>query len=304
MNKGVIIGLTLLLVLFLASCNIPGRPSVDEQGRPISGAIHVGTQGVDIKFFAGLPRVIYEDTTVDLLLEVRNRGTYPLQGMKMFLTGHDPNLIQFRETQKLINLLEPKAISNPDGGFTTTSFASSRIALPPGVDFYRPTFVISACYKYQTDATPIVCVDPDPLSPIQDKACTPGVVSGLGGGQGAPVAVSSIQQDSLPGKVRFKINIANVGNGKVANLQKCPFDLDFATLNNVRYTVSLGRNVGECQPSSPLKLLDGNTATIFCTFNLQGQSAFTTPLEITLLYDYLSTVKFDLEIRKIQWRIQ
>lgn len=75
------------------------------------------------------------------------------------------------------------------------------------------SFQITACYVYTTVVTPSVCVVPDP-SMIRNAPCSPAPIL-FKGSQGAPIAVTEIDQSPRPGTAAFTIYIKHVGNGQV-----------------------------------------------------------------------------------------
>jgi hypothetical protein len=180
--------------------------------------------------------------------------------------------------------------------------------LPEGIDSLNQKFLISACYDYETIANPIVCIDPG-LYKVRSfaEACTVGPVSG-GGGQGAPVAVSSVDVDMAgENTVAFKIYVSNVGGGTVLrnglNLvgegaHSCPYDLKFDDYNVVNYDVTMsGGSMIKCSPAGETRLVSGR-GTIACTFSVSGDSAYTTPLRIKLRYGYTSSITKSVTIVK------
>ena len=100
------------------------------------------------------------------------------------------------------------------------------------MDSLSQKILVTACYEYETQASPVVCVDPNlyEIGPIE-RACTVHDVS-AGGGQGAPVAVTWVDVD-MAGKDRisFDIRVSNVGGGTVfysgsSLTRDCPNDID------------------------------------------------------------------------------
>ena len=122
-------------------------------------------------------------------------------------------------------------------------------------EFYRPTVVVAACYKYQTKAEPLVCIDPEPNSVFDEqKICTipsTGKTYSLNT-QGAPVAVTSVKQEVSSSAIHFGIYIRNVGRGKVIDegvRDKCPLDLEFNDVDRVLVSAKLPFDSNpKCQP--------------------------------------------------------
>ncbi|MBT5023511.1 hypothetical protein HON01_11875, partial [Candidatus Woesearchaeota archaeon] len=167
-----------------------------------------------------------------------------------------------------------------------------------------PTFLLTACYKYKTRANPVVCLDTNPTDKLSDKVCNPNGASP--GSQGAPIAVSSIEQETTPKATYFRIQISNAGGGvafDANSIGSCPHLLDYKELNKIRYyvpTLGEGQAFGECKPDhDKLRLVNGQ-ATIFCKFpHSQQQGAYQTTLNIELEYGYKNSISQQVDIRSI-----
>ena len=212
---------------------------------------------------------------------------------------------------------------NPLGGFATVEFEGKIIADKITVDEYNPTIMATACYPYGTKASPTVCVDPQPFDDRQEKVCHIG--SQTLGTQGAPVAVTEITQEAATDKIQFKITIKNVGDGDVINsslgsLSKCsPLGggkLDRKEFDRVQVTnIKIGsvdlwsddKDLNKCSPFADgtqniIRLFNGE-GFVICTLTVSElgdvQSAYTTPLNIELEYNYRSTISKPIKISKL-----
>jgi len=296
---------TLFIVLsaiFLVSCQYVQR------GQPQPVNAYTGTQGLVINFVPNNPpTTIYttgmEDTGNSIIVELRNKGTHTT-GAYVYLTGFDPNILLNIVSQKSIQTIDGKSPVNLEGGYQQISFTDNlRVNLPEGTDVYPVNLQATACYDYKTIAALSVCVDPDPYGAIKQKACVPHGAN-VGGGQGAPVAITSVQQESLPGKVVFKMTIANVGGGQVLQRgisNRCTTGLKYAEQDKIAILkATLSGSSGFCTPSVGQEIrLTNNQAQFSCTFNLQGKLAYTTTLEIELEYGYMQSVLLPIQIKKI-----
>ena len=250
---------SLILSIFLFGC--AQKPA--EQN---TGLAHTGTQGIVFDFLPNYPpSVVYTpgtgDTGNSIVLEVKNRGAYTT-GAMFYLSGFDPGILSVGSASQAIGTLEGKTPTNTEGGYTQIQFPSYGtfgVNLPQGTDVYPVTLQATACYDYQTKASLPVCVDPDPYGLIKQKACTPRGAA-VGGGQGAPVAVTSVEQESLPGKAVFKMRIGNVGGGQVIDRglsNVCITSaLRYDQLDKITYNVKLAGAGGECKPVTPLRIVN------------------------------------------------
>lgn len=228
------------------------------------------------------------------------------------------------------------------GKFLGLSQIYSTITLPEGVDYYRPNLVATACYEYYTEASPQVCIDPDPYSERVDKSCRVGgiatavgkgaksyvaAIEGISGGQGAPLTVTNIEEEAMPGRAQFKIYISNTGGGDVMHLdaieeERCgfPSELSYRDFDYVYYIVTMNDpNVAniqtvldqffplqipgkqlDCSPKSPIRLDSTGKAIIYCNtagFDFFGKTAYKTPLNIRLHYGYTNSIYKTIDIR-------
>jgi len=226
---------------------------------------------------------------------------------------------------------------NPLGGFATAEFDGEIVADKITVDQYTPTILATVCYPYATKASPTVCIDPFPFDDRQEKVCNIGTQTLSS--QGAPVQVTKIEQEASTKKIQFKIHIKNVGGGDVIQtgnsknleggtlptLDRCsPLgnglldrkDFDRVQLNKVQIgSVDLlkdaqgnFRNPKLCSPFADgsddiIRLFDG-VGFVICTLTVDDlgsiQSAYTTPLNIELEYNYRSTISKQIEISKLK----
>ena len=65
--------LLILLVLMLSSCQSGANQRIVERD------FHTGTQGLEMRFLPSAPPSrVYEGDGVDIIVEVKNRGAYPI----------------------------------------------------------------------------------------------------------------------------------------------------------------------------------------------------------------------------------
>jgi hypothetical protein len=200
---------------------------------------------------------------------------------------------------------------------------------PPGLDQYTAKLQLTSCYQYTTFADPIVCIDPDPYADVR-KVCYPQSRT-WNGGNGAPVAITSVEQENTPRYVIFRLNVKNIGTGTVydpGSLEKCspyypgrasPNDKNVVYLGDVRIgnvglinsggfgtsgTLNGGMPGGmECNPR--VIRLDPNTkaGTTTCKYPIQFaqiKSGYQTPLVVELWYGYSQTIERPFIIKRVE----
>jgi len=306
MKKAVVI--LMILAILLSSCTM--QQTGKEQ---ITTTYRTGTQGIDLRFLPNLPPArLFDTEPFNSVIEIENRGAYRVGGPgdKVYLSGFDQSMITgILSWGEDMPSIEGRTQFVTQGSIDVISFKGSIAPLRPrNIDKYPVKLLATACYGYETIATAPICIDPDPYAPTtRAKICTPTPVS-LGGGQGGPVAVTQIEVDSSPGRMRFKIHVQNVGGGEVFRqgaqyLQKCSphtaplaFDeIDYVELRDVAIGgVSIKPT---CKPldKNHIRLTNGK-GVVFCEMMTRGQDAYSTPMVVTLDYGYRSSVFKDIEI--------
>ena len=303
--KRIILSILIVLLLVLVGC---GRGPTEQW---VEDDYHRGTGGVEIQFLKNAPPDrIYEGDRIDISVEVRNLGAYPtdksLQG-KLEISGFDPSSIQgsWDGGNGIPTDLEGRSQYNLEGGYAVMTYSDRNgVHVPFDADYYEPRIIVHSCYKYKTIANPVVCIDPDPYAVVEErKVCNIQDVS-VGAGQGAPVAVTYVEEEVGSDQIYFRIHIANSGSGSVMlprAYNDCPFDVDIEELDKVTGKVKLPHDASpDCSPkgtaSDPIRLTDGN-GYIFCKFDKPAtESAYITNLDIELDYVYSSSIYKQIKI--------
>jgi len=312
-----------MLLLFAAGCK-------SKQDNNFTDWESVGTEGLTINFLQNFPQDKYvvseSKEAISVILDIKNRGSFPeqdkqnlLDAGRVYLSGFDDKIIVMKEKWKGLSGLYLPGSSpiNPEGGFDTLELEGDIIADNIMVEQYEPTILATICYPYATKAGPSVCVDPYPFDERQGKVCKIG--SQTLTSQGAPIAITKIDQEASSNKIQFKISINNVGEGDVTRpgssvLGKCNPDGnerlgrdDFDRVELV--SVKAGSMPLTCGPFSDgsdnlIRLFEGG-GFVICTLDMKSglvstNSAFTTPLNIELNYNYRSTVSKQVRILKLK----
>ena len=218
--------------------------------------------------------------------------------------------LDFSRTFGVDYLLTGDTYEYPGGELTYVDFSGNIVNWPAGLDQTTQTFMVTNCYLYASYAAPVICIDPTPFS--QDrKVCIPKAYTGTKG-QGAPVAVTSIQQENTPKQAVFTITVRNVGGGQIydpGKLEMCsPYypgrvtneDLNIVYIGDIRVSGDLQRL--KCTPNDFVRL-DPSTGsgTIVCTYDVPFaglRSAYQTPLVVELWYGYSKTMTRSVYIKR------
>lgn len=290
--------------LLLTACFGGGSSNTADQ-------FHVGTQGLAISFIQNEPpsRIVIENNanpppTANFGIQLSNLGAEDIKGGVLVYSGFDSNLVTWHKSDQIPSL-QGKSFSNPQGSKEIVENNGNIVVAQIG-EVYRPAFEVTACYNYQTNAQIPICIDPDPTGK-SPKPCSAQGFS-ASGGQGAPLAVTAIEQNPSKGKTLFKITIKNSGGGDVfqGDVNNClpgGTGLTYKDLDKVKFgSVTLGKDPLRCQgidASGSIPLTSGQ-GVIFCTAdNLQKGSSFQTTMNILLEYNYRTSVSKSIEIVKL-----
>ena len=327
----------LFLILLILTYGCKGKKSTEKSLEEI----RTGTEGIALSFLPNAPPTTIhieqgapiEANAFDVVLEIRNKGAYPQPNEgtgglgpsfgKVFLSGYDPTIITLEskdgksgDLSKLA--LEGKSTINPNGGQDILGFNGKILAENLNVEKYEPTLLATACYYYFTIAGPSVCIDPNPYSTVKEKKVCEVQDTSLSS-QGAPIAVTRIDEEAFATKTQFRITIKNAGNGDVlkadAASNKCdPSGTQKITREDVDKVnlmwVKIADKALMCGPfaEAPQK----NTGGLIRLINGEGFvicelpsseysnkiSAYTTPLLIQLSYGYRNSIEKKIQIKK------
>ncbi len=313
-NKFLMVLSLMIIILLISGCGVPR--GVEE---PRSYNYRTGSQGLVLSFPAdGFTRLYEYEDDVRMLVEVRNRGAFPQPEETgefygyIWVGGFDRSILEL-EPDTANNVLdefslEGKSPINMEGGRDAVVFTGDVFGLPGGVPFYRTPIIVTATYEYKTIAAPTICVDPYPRSSeVREKVCQIYEYGSMAisGSQGAPVAITSIEEDATSGYLLFRIHVQNVGGGLVIPIGDIFEDpnlgYDWDELNRVYIgDVSVGNvPVDDCRPDDYIKL-ENNRGYMLCRISTArlGSPTYKAPLNVELNYGYSSSVRKDIEIVK------
>ncbi|MCX6710146.1 MAG: hypothetical protein NTV63_04325 [Candidatus Woesearchaeota archaeon] len=289
-----IIALILFILVLMNGCTSGGTSSAKGTN------LRTGTKGLEASFAEGSPpSTIYDGNSVPLNINIWNKGAESASGT-LYFDGFDPGIVSI-PTQVFFPAIDgTEATKSPQGGYYLVQVGNFAPMLPEDTDNYAFSLRATLCYDYKTAASVQICIDADP-SKTGSKACTPANPS-LGGGQGGPVAISAVQQDSSIGQTVFKITVRNVGGGRVisqAKVGQCN-SLSYADYDEVQFSgvISNGQPL-DCGSNTKARLIN-NEATIICkTTTNPSRGAYSTILKINLNYGYTYSNIKNIEVRRI-----
>ena len=353
--KKKILVMVLLILLASAACSVKNPFSKKDSAKKTkTEELRTGTDGLKIRFLPNNPPAavfVGENlqNRIDIAVELVNKGAYPQpeehQTMigKLYLSGYDKNIIDFTSGQlpffdlSKTTALFGKTLINSEGGSEVATFGPQVKLESLKVDKYEPIFLATLCYQYQTVAGPSVCIDPDPYPTIkQKKVCEVKDITLTS--QGAPIAVTKIEEKALSEKTQFMITVKNVGGGDVLRMGSDASQAG-ATQSSAQQS---GNAIDKCDPSGSSKLtkedidkvyvegitigdkflqcwpfaesnaksdkghirLQNGEGSIICELPKEnnaypgGSTAYTTPLKIELRYTYKTTAETKTLLKK------
>jgi hypothetical protein len=236
------------------------------------------------------------------------------------------------------NEIFPKSRSYIEGGTCVEEFRAP-LNLESIIDSYDATIFGQLVYPYVTEANVVLCVDPNIQQfTIGRKACQMTSVT-YSGGQGAPVAVTTVEPSPIgDGKILFRITIQNIGDGEVVDYNKAPTQLKPSDVGNVFYKIGTpASNAGGARiaigtggnsiaigrawdvyygdngfgfnfrPNNNFAYNEGrvrlyNGKAVITTIIDYGSinTAFKTPLQLSLAYGYLEETFRDIRIIDVE----
>ncbi|MBW3001752.1 hypothetical protein KY338_01160 [Candidatus Woesearchaeota archaeon] len=295
----------LIIALFLTSCGLVQQKKEEIK---IPG-VHEGTKGIVLEFLTNSPPAeIYEERVFQILVDVQNKGAADVSN-GMLVLGTEEQQISIESEKDTRFDLDGKSVFNPEGSKDIKEFRAKSKLLITGIESHETAITATACYPYKTEATALVCIDTDLAGMVKTKPCKTQRIS-MAGGQGAPVAITSVEpkmmthEDIEKIQPEFLIKVQNLGAGQ-ALLKEKTYDactgkaLGSETWNRVQVRATLSETPLTCKPETVK--LSGDT-TVLCVLE-QGiektKGTYTAPLSIEVEYGYLDRAVKKVNIKKL-----
>ncbi len=293
--------LFLVLILLLASC--AGNTKAADIG---------GSDGLSITL-GEIPKVVYEGQGITVPVTLENLGASKAENGILLLTSFDPDVIHL-DSQKIITgiNLEGRSELTSIGEKSVNIFNIGSITLPEGKETTE-TLNVVACYQYTTEASPVVCINPNfnTGQPILG-GCNPKKVD-LNPTQGAPVAVTNVEVIQNPEKVDFRIYLDYVSSTKGTIVPKDSYSKSCIGNEEVKSTETNMINLEAYLSGEKLtctSIATGKTAdngfrirgskepSVLCSARVDStQQSYTTPLSIKLSYGHVISQSFSVDLR-------
>ena len=285
MKNKILAGIVVLIII--SGCGQLGAKTPGDV-TPESVDYHQGKEGLVLNLIEGRPpKEIWPGSDFIIEVELRNKGAYDIESGNIKLHGFNPKYITPSEKEETIQELKGKSLGYPEGDYATIVFKESNILAPPGKE--AMAFTISAEYDYATEASAEVCVNPELNSVVKttETICEVKEIN-LKGGQGAPVAITAINEiASYKGmnlNLNFILDIENVDEGEV--------------LGNITIeSIKLGGQALVCDQAIFRLSKENKKARVKCGFSIFRPSGpYTSIITAKLTYRYKTKIDNKIEV--------
>ena len=281
MRKLTFVAALLVISFLLTSCG----SSSGSEGDIIQQNFKQGVQEVQIRLLENAPPVkIYPGSNFKMVIDVDNQLAYDLQDVTLTLTGLNERYVQIAPNPLEGHYLDQmlgRSLTNPSGERKIVEFDGKAESLFLNAEQHMETFFIKLAYRSTLDFTDTVCLNTNVYS-IYDAGCKVEPQKTYSG-QGAPLAITKIEEIIFPGSaadIEFRINLQNKGRGNVgevqllsANLGNDPLQCDFR---------------GSGLETNKIKFVENKKEhTLICRKErITAGRSYKNPLSLRLVYDY------------------
>jgi hypothetical protein len=274
--------LAVLALLLLAGCTMFSSGTAPEE------KIHAGIKGLTLTLDKGNLDKLSSGDSVTLYATLSNDGAADADNAVVTITP-DNKFLTLTEPGTRTFSLYGKGATNPVGEQAPLRVGLKALPLGPAQENGNGQVRFDVCYGYATDASAQVCIDPDPQSKAK-KPCTMGSIS-LGGGQGAPVAVTKVETTLATDQGHviptFAITLSNVGDGTPSSpgATAC----GSGTYNHAVVRAWLAEDPLQCNDGESAEAVFDNTRnTVRCKLvkGIDAVAAYASVLRVEATYDY------------------
>jgi hypothetical protein len=294
--------------------------------------VFTGTEGIEIDLMQH-PREVFEGMPFQVQYRIRNKGAHDIQ-MYNDRDGANDGLISMETEPRYLDIsgaesypdffnelveLKGKSRELPLGDEARVIYnleAKIGVLEAEGVTKRTVPMRLRSCYPYETKATTEICIDTDPLSENPAKSCV-AAVEILKGGQGAPVAITSVETRMTrdrEGVYRpyFDITLDNVGKGQVLNqnfitefCQGIFGEMPDTIFNLAEVKVKLKGKELDCGQKNTIRIDVDEPTMLRCkplgeahSFT-KADGTFMTLLQIELNYGYTTTSSTSVDVVRL-----
>lgn len=277
-----------LISLFLIAC---GGKSGQKQ---ITYNFKQGYDGLIISTLENAPpSKVYQNSNFKLILKLENKGAYELTQGQVSLLGFDSKYFSLDLESQTFDRMLGRSLVSPAGDTTFLEFPIKAKTLFNGSEKYVAPYFIKANYRYKTEFTPTICINPK-LYEVYDSGCKAKPKQSFSG-QGSPLAVTKLETILSPGSrpsVEFRLTLKNKGKGKLNQVR-----LGKARLAHQPLFCEFRGTTAQDKVTYLFKEKD-KQAVLTCTKELEDQNSYSTTLFFEFDFDYSIKKKQTITLMK------
>ncbi|MBS3169119.1 hypothetical protein J4210_01420 [Candidatus Woesearchaeota archaeon] len=288
MVRTVLISSVLLMALFVIGCG-----SGDQQTLQKNYKLGYALPALVIDEQRS-PTVFYENRPFSLVLTLFNRAGYPLQNVRVTLANYDQTFLSIANPQQFFPQIEENNAYNDDNGGRVDMVFTGDVLDLHGAEERREPYRLYASYDSKMEFAPTICVNAARYD-VFDAGCQMPKSKVSFSGQGAPLAVTSLEEIVLSGDVaelELRLRLENKGNGDIKNIR-----LGQARLGNTPLACQF-KDVLENADKSVSFKSNRKDGEILCTATLVEKSSYQTALFIEFFYSYELSVARQMTIKR------
>ncbi len=259
-------------VVLLAGCQSSGTQMHTENYQQ-------GVDEVNVRFLDNLPpEELYPNTRFAMMVEVRNEMGYDIQNGYVKVVGLNPKYVELYPLAQPFLPLKGKSAMMPEGEKAFLEFQGMTKELTKREE-HEEKYLLKVGYTSHVTFADTVCINPN-LYRVYDGGCVMEPSTSYSG-QGAPLAVTTMEEIILPGggEAEFRFLVRNRGDGYVGTI-----GLQSAQLGGKEMECEfLGKSVdGRVVTLSRKK----QEAVLVCKAFIRDIQSYTTTLSASFAYDY------------------
>ncbi|MBI2669377.1 hypothetical protein HYX14_06060 [Candidatus Woesearchaeota archaeon] len=226
------------------------------------------------------PEKIFPNSEFKIIIEADNPSGYDIANGQIKIVGLDPKYFQLNPLQQNLDPLKGRSLTIPAGEKQFLEFDGFAGNLLSGMMEYPANYFLKLSYQSTLEFADTICVNPN-FYTVYDAGCMVQDRKSYAG-QGAPVAVTELQEILLPGSgasVEFRLRLQTRGRGKV----------NMVSLTSAK----LGGDDIPCQfqgalfePGKMIFTPEKQEAVVVCRQFLPDTRSYTTTLSLAFSYDY------------------
>ena len=280
----------ILVVVFLVSCGSSGRGD----GEGTTQNFKQGSSEVNVGFLKNAPPdKIYQDSAFAIIAELDNQAAYDVINGHLEIVNLDPKYFQMNVIEHDFEILQGRSLVNPAGEKEFFEFDGTAQQLFQNAEQYVAPYSLEMSYSSTMEFADTFCINQN-VYDVYDSGCQVQNSHSFGG-QGAPLAVTQIEEIITPGSsagVEFRVKVQNRGRGKIKQVTLTSSKLGNDVIDCFFQRAGVEKNVITLQERE-------QEATLLCRKGfLGGQSSYTTTFSLVFAYDYERSDQFRLTLVK------